>query len=403
MLTRRGLAVLAGGALMWLGARVAGSPELHIVSVGLVLLSPLAALGVWWRRPDVRVGRRPASRRAHAGSRLRVDLEVRNLGRSRTPVLMLEDRLPVELGRAARAVLSGVEPRARQRVSYEVRCARRGRFAIGPLTVGVRDPFGLAERRLEFPEEHPLIVYPEVEDLRSQATGSSAGGTGERAARRMVHAGDEFYTLRAYQTGDDLRRIHWPSTARTGRLMIRQQERGRRASATILLDTRAPSGPGATRAFERAVSGAASVGALLMRDGVDVRLATADAPPARVGLEGLLERLALVEPAPVRGLLPALTALRREAVAGETLVVVTHPMAVEEAALLGEATEGYGRRLALVVRPPRERPSGPSAEATRAALERGGWETVVVPADGRLREAWTRRGTRQAIRTGARS
>ena len=87
--------------------------------------------------------------------------------------------------------------------------------------------------------------------------------------------------MRQYQEGDDLRRIHWPSVAHTGELMIRQDESSRRSSGLVFLDSRESAlgqihGP----AFERAVSVAASLGVLLARGGFSLRLSTAESSPA---------------------------------------------------------------------------------------------------------------------------
>ncbi|HET6776972.1 MAG TPA: DUF58 domain-containing protein, partial [Actinomycetota bacterium] len=118
MLTGRGIAVLAAGVSLWIAARIIGSQDLHIVAVGLVVLGALAATAVRFLRQTLETGRRLSLARAFPGARVRVELEVRNAGRSRTGVLLLEDRLPTGLGRAARAVLGGIPPRGKQTVSY---------------------------------------------------------------------------------------------------------------------------------------------------------------------------------------------------------------------------------------------------------------------------------------------
>src|SRR5437899_3317308 len=83
-------------------------------------------------------------------------------------------------------------------------------------------------------------------------------------AGRLHRSAAEFYTMREYVTGDDLRRIHWPSVARTGQLMIRQDESTRRSSALLFLDSRASAlGAYGSPGFERAVSVAATLGRAL--------------------------------------------------------------------------------------------------------------------------------------------
>ncbi len=88
--------------------------------------------------------------------------------------------------------------------------------------------------------------------------------------------------MRQYQQGDDLRRIHWPSVARTGELMIRQDESSRRASGLVFLDNRGHAlGQSHSPAFERAVSVAATLGVLLAQRGSPCGSARPRRPPRR--------------------------------------------------------------------------------------------------------------------------
>ena len=401
MPTGRGVAVLGAGVLLWAGARLTGSPDLHIVAVGIVLLTPLALLLMRWNRPQIRITRRLSARRVFSGSHVRVDLEVRNPTRVPAGVLLLEDRLPPGLGRAARAVLSGLRPKVRQKVSYTLTCSRRGRYEIGPLEASHTDPFGLARHRSEFPSRHELIVYPEVEDLGRGAPTRAAGGSGEAAAHRLFRTGEDFYTMREYEIGDDLRRIHWPSTARTGKIMIRQDEIGRRASVTMFLDSRRI--PYANdRAFERAVSAAASIGNLALREGASLRLAGIDLLPRRVSLDSFLEALAVVSFSNQRNLGPSLLGLRDRSATGSTLVVVTPLPSSTDLSPLLSVSGGYGVKLAVLVDPALADPDDKRVLAARVALARAGWQIVLLPPDRRLHETWIDRPTRP-IAAGARS
>lgn len=390
MLTGRGWAVVATGILLWIGARLIGSDDLHIVAVGITSLPGLAFLFMRWNRTRLRASRRLSSRRVPAGSRVHVSLEIQNLGRAPTSILLLEDRLPPALGRAARAVLDGLRGRTRQSVSYTLECGRRGRYAIGPLIASITDPFGLARRRVAFPETHQLIVYPEIEDLRVMPAGRSAGGSGHVSARQLHRTGEEFYTMRSYEIGDDLRRIHWPSTARTGKLMIRQDESGRQASASIYLDTRGYRGP---EAFERAVSAAASIGSVYLHDGLSLRLATTDMAPRPVSGEAFLEALALVAPSKQRSCAPALVRLRDRARTGSSLAAVLPLPTEEELTELLSATRDHGHRLVVLVV---DDANDESVRAARMALARAGCDTVLLPPQKRLRDVWTLRAARPA-------
>jgi uncharacterized protein (DUF58 family) len=402
MFTGRGLAVAGGALLLWLGARILGAPDLHVVSVGLLVLVPFAAALVRWHQHELTLTRRLSTRRAFLGSRVRVDLELRNAGRSKTSVLLLEDRLPPSLGRGARAVLAGIPPRGKQTVSYSLICRSRGRYLIGPLAAHVSDPFDLARRRLDFHGHQELIVYPEVEDLRTPRALIGGVGSGESTARQVFRTGDEFYAMRGYEIGDDLRRIHWPSTARTGELMIRQDEAARRAMAVLFLDTRVRSVGGKSDAFERAVSAAASIGSHYLRAGFSLRLATPDLPPHTVSREALLEILAVASASRTRLLTPSLLRLRGEAAAGATLVAITHLLLPEEIPSLTEAGASYGPRIAILVYPhdpealPPERRAEMQAwaQTARTSLARSGWDVVLLSPRGKLADVWQKRATK---------
>jgi uncharacterized protein (DUF58 family) len=130
----------------------------------------------------------------------------------------------------------------------------------------VTDPFGVARRSEPSAGEAELVVRPRVHDIVAPvAVGSRISAEHEASAARAVVSdlGDEFVTLREYELGDDLRRVHWRSTARTGELMIRQDEARWRSRAAVVLDVQ----PGAHDAssFEVAVEAAASVTARLAR------------------------------------------------------------------------------------------------------------------------------------------
>src|SRR4249920_277427 len=168
-----------------------------------------------------------------------------------------------------------------------------------------------SRRRVLLDGRDELLVTPEVEDLRAPAEATSVTNIGSARARNLFRTGEEYYTMRQYHEGDDLRRIHWPSVARTGELMIRQDESSRRANGLVFLDSREGMlGPTHGQAFERAVSVAATLGVLLSRGGFSLRLATADTAPAALSEERFLEALTGIAHAQVRSVGPSLARLR---------------------------------------------------------------------------------------------
>lgn len=397
MPTGRGAAVFAAGLGLWLLARATGSPTVHMLAVGVVVLPVAAAALARWGRLQLRVRRRMSEIRVRPGQRVSVELVVENLSPVPASFVLLEDRHPPALGRSARLVLVGLRPRATRRVGYTLVPQRRGRFVLGPVRVEISDPFALTRTGMELDVREEIVVAPEVEDLRGGPDTPFGFTMGLAAARQLYRSGDEFYTMRPYVEGDDLRRIHWPSVARTGELMLRQDEATRRASAVLFVDTRESAlGRAHTPAFEKAVSAAASIGVLLARYGFTLKIGTSQLPPRHVGEEQLLEALAAATHHTSRSLGQGLARLRWAAVADATLVVVTAPPIGPELTALVQAGALFGPKLAVLVHPAdpdrlpaahRQELEGRATQALRS-LARAGWEVVVVPPSGRLAERW---------------
>jgi len=383
-----------------------------MVAVGMVALPIFAALFVRWTRVKLEVGRHLSAVRVFPGTRVVVSLTVTNRGRATAPFVLMEDRLPSALGKPARLVVTGIPPQNEQTVSYSVLCRARGRYTVGPLALYISDPFGLARIRLTVPDESELIVYPHVEEIEANRLATQGAGTGDSAVRHLYRSAAEFYTMREYVTGDDLRRIHWPSVARTGKLMIRQDESTRRAAATLFIDNRAVAlGDFGTPGFERAISVSASLGRALIRAGFALRITSADMAGREMSEELFLETLAGAVPARGKGLSEALTGLRRTAFGDSTLVVVSAPLAAPEAATLQRAGTAFGRKIVVFVLPfsPASAPPDAAAQiqsranAARSTLQRSGWDVYVINPDGRLRDAWQARGTKKLQAAGSSS
>jgi uncharacterized protein (DUF58 family) len=397
MLAGRGVAVCVTGLAMWVAARLLGSPGLEVVGIGITLLPLLAASAAKRRARRISVRRRLSEVRVTPGSRVTVTLDLENGSPIATSFLLLEDRLPAPLGRAARLVIGGIRAGAREQATYPLVPQSRGRYLLGPLVVDVSDPFALTRLRLEFDERDELLVAPEIEDLGAAPDPSSGPTFGASRARQLFRTGEEYYTMRQYQEGDDLRRIHWPSVARTGDLMIRQDESSRRASGLVFFDTRAAAlGRSHTPAFERGVSAAASIGVLLARRGFVLRLGTTELPAAALSEDRFLDALTGISHAEVRSIGPALAHLRAGSSPDTSLVFVSAPPVPTELGSLIRAGAGFGQKLAVLVyqsdpgRLPPERQAQLEGRASQArlSLARAGWDVIVLPPSMRLVERW---------------
>nr|WP_254552862.1 DUF58 domain-containing protein [Kitasatospora sp. MMS16-BH015] len=392
-LTTRGRAFLAAGVTAVLCAYVFGQDALLQVGMLLAALPLAAALLLLRTRYRVASGRRLTPHRAAAGQEARVHLRLDNVSRVPTGLLLLEDKVPYVLGPRPRFVLDRVEPRGHREVSYRVRSDLRGRYPLGPLQLRVADPFGMCELTRAFSAADVLTVVPQVQALPPVRLPGESVGHGESNNRTLALAGDDDVIPREYRHGDDLRRVHWKSTARYGELMVRREEQPLRARATVLLDTReiAHRGSGPASSFEWAVSCAASIGTHLLERGYQTRLLTdtglavpgpeaggAGTPAESAGL--LLDALAVVQHSDGGGLGRAEEVLR---LGGEGLLV----------AVLGEVDEEQLERLVRLRRR--------ADSAVALLLDTASWSGLTIlqglqterrssAAEQRLREAgWT--------------
>lgn len=395
MRRRRAIAVAAAGAAIWIVGRIAGIPGLDAIGVGILALALFSVL--FGRRSGtlIRAKRHLSHARVPAGSTVTVRLDVTNESASGSPFLLLEDRIPEALGRAQRLVLPGIPSRSTQTVSYTLSPRVRGRHQLGPLEIDVSDSFALGRTRFQFRETESLVVTPAIEPLLGIPTAPIGTGRGETAARHLFRTGEEFSAMREYQVGDDLRRIHWPSVARTGSLMIRQDESARRSAACVFLDTRSSAlGTAQSPGFEKAVSAAASIGVHLGRSGFGLRLAAGAGPVVPVTEESLLDALAAVTESAGGPL--ALRPLRARSGTDVTLVAVTGVPGAHEIAALAAAGVAFGRRIAVMVftvDPAAVEGADRTelrsrASAARLSLVRAGWDVYVLSPTESLGPKW---------------
>ncbi|GAA1199681.1 uncharacterized protein (DUF58 family) [Kitasatospora gansuensis] len=359
-LTTRGRSFLAAGFTAVLCAYVFGQDALLQIGVLLAALPLAAAVLLVRTRYRVAGGRRLSPYRVAAGQEARVHLRLDNVSRVPTGLLLLEDKVPYVLGPRPRFVLDRVEPRGFREVSYRVRSDLRGRYPLGPLQLRVADPFGMCELTRSFAASDVLTVVPQVQSLPAVRLAGEASGHGDSNTRTLALAGDDDVIPREYRHGDDLRRVHWKSTARYGELMVRREEQPLKARATVLLDTReiGHRGSGPASSFEWAVSCAASVGVHLMERGYRTRLLT-DTGLAVPGPESgviasvgeaaglLLDTLAVVEQSDGGGLGRAEEVLR---LGGEGVIVaVLGSLDDEQVARLGRLRRRAGGAVAILL------------------------------------------------------
>jgi uncharacterized protein (DUF58 family) len=237
-LTLRASCLLAAGFTALICGIAVGATDL-VRAGALVLALPILTLLVVRRaRLMLFNTRRIEPEQIDAGQSAIVHLTLRNNSRLPTGALMLEDRLPEQLRGKARFALDSIGGRSERVVQYRIPALPRGRYESGPLLIRLIDRFHLVDLMRSFTASAHLLVGPVVERLggteppRSQDVGDNAGSHSVGA-----HGADDAST-REYRVGDDLRKIHWRSSARTGSLMVRHAERPWQGRSTLLLDLR---------------------------------------------------------------------------------------------------------------------------------------------------------------------
>ncbi|HLI52917.1 MAG TPA: DUF58 domain-containing protein [Acidimicrobiales bacterium] len=273
-LTTRGWSLLVAAAVGALCAYLVGVEELYPLSLAAVVVVTAARLWAASGGPRaVEVSRRVHPERVPAGAEARVELVVANQGRRTTPPLEAADCF--DGGRRwARFAIAPLAPGETRRASYRLPTSRRGIFRLGPLELHATDPMGLAHRTTVVASKTSVTVHPRFSVVPVQGTSSHRDADLRQPLPIMSRGSTEFYALRGYVPGDDLRHVHWPSTARLDDLVVRQPENVRWGRITVAADARASLHAGDS--IEEVLSATASIAVSSLRAGLEVRVVTSD-------------------------------------------------------------------------------------------------------------------------------
>lgn len=349
MPTLRGWAALGAAfalAILWVGF---GERLLLAVAVFMVLAVIFGMAYVRSSAPRARLTRHISPVQVHDGDRAIVQLSLVSSRRLHSAIV--EDVVQ-SLGTAS-FVADRVDEREPMKARYEVLCKPRGVYKVGPAIVKVRDPMALAESVSAGRRADRLVVFPMVEDLTGLPVVRGQDPNVNSARANFSHSGgDDFFTLREYQRGDDLRRVHWPSSARQDELMIKQLEMPWQSRALVLLDIRAET-YSTPEAFEHAVRGTASAIRHLYRHGFSPTLWAGSARGTTVSTTqayGIaLEELATVQPAAGLDFGALMTRLRRDGLAGGALVMVTGILDGDGVSVFKTLSRDYYKTIVMTV------------------------------------------------------
>lgn len=361
----------------------------------VVAVLPLVAL-VWvrsaGRRLSVRRKLRPST--IPAGDQTEIELELEHRGLPVSDVLLAERHSPA-LGEPPHLTLRHLANGVTGPLHHPLTGTVRGVFHIGPLEARIGDPFGLARMTRQVGDVDQLVVTPRLERLTPIRFGGSWIGAGDNRPRSFAVGNAADVAVREYRTGDDLRRVHWPSTARTGDLMVRREEQPWQSRCTLLLDNRgaAHRGSRTDSTFELAIAAAGSVAVHLASRGFQVRFVTAGGDEvgpgwhdgeAALNMAVLLEELALF------------TRSDRAYLDGDwvddttrqsLLIGVFGVLHDHDAAFLKRLARLGSSSLALAIDPTPWRARGDDVPAT-ARLVDCGWRAATVTDRARIPSAW---------------
>ena len=322
-MTQRGKLALLLGLLTYTAAWLFGAQVLYPAAAGLVL-APLGARA-WVRLAagPIRLTRRAGRGAMLEGDDVWVSIEAKPTSRVPPPGLSIRERL-ARLG--DRQAPLRREGRA-YRGTYVLERVPRGRYVVESAEAAIEDPFGLARVEVELPGSGSILVYPRLVQLDGLFSESGASAQDGRRMLLQRQAGFDLHSVREYERGESLRKVHWPTTARRGQLMVKELEDAPRDEIAVLLD--ADAGAVAGGSFDAQVRAAGSIlrtHAARGRRAV-LTLNAAQAPSIRVSSletdwQAAFEALAAAEP---DGFRPVVELLARESPAARALelVVVT--------------------------------------------------------------------------------
>ena len=253
MLTRRGRVIFALGFGVYVAAWGFGSKPLYPVATGLLLVVGVAWVWVGLSDRPFRVRRGWGDREHVEGDNVPVVAELDPTGSVLPASVTLSERVG-RLGEQRHVLRQNGR---RLSVRYVLEKVPRGRYVFEDVRAELTDPFGLEQAVVQLPAPGALLVYPRLVRLGPLFTES---GTRTHDGQRLLlrrHSGFELHSVREYEQGESLRRVHWPSTARRGQLMVKELEDSPRDEIAVLLDADAKAVVG--ESFEVQVRAAGSI------------------------------------------------------------------------------------------------------------------------------------------------
>lgn len=274
LLTVRGKVFFFAGLAVLVLAMLLGQRDILLLGLLLALLPVIAVIFMARSKLKLSCERSSDHGQIAIGESVEGRLTLEKTGRMPSGMLLFEEHVPPQLGRRPRFAVNETSGSWTRQVTYPLRGHQRGKFITGPLLVRSTDAFGLARADRQFSATTEIMVTPRVHPLSTMRNVTGGGAAGESRPQRIGISGQDDVLVREYRQGDDVRRIHWRSTARRDEIMVRREEQAWDPSISLILDSRAGAhaGHGPESSFEQAVSFATSIALHFMADGFDLSL-----------------------------------------------------------------------------------------------------------------------------------
>ena len=231
-MTKRGVLTLLLGVVIYGVAWLFGAKALYPVATGLVL-APLAAVAwVWLAAGPMRLQRRAGKGVLLEGGDVWVGLDVQP--ESRIPAAGIA--ITETIARFGDQVTTLARTGTGYRGTYVLERVPRGRYVVEQARATVDDPFGLARMDVELDARGSLLVYPRLVPLDRLFSESGAHAQDGRRLLLRRPSGFDLHSVREYEQGESLRKVHWKTTARRGQLMVKELEDAPRDEIAVILD-----------------------------------------------------------------------------------------------------------------------------------------------------------------------
>lgn len=343
---------LVGGAgVLLIVAVTLHIQQLFVMAAMVALLAPVSYLLSCRMLRGLKV-RRQLPHRLTAGKVAEVKVTVHNVGSLRRTLFSVQEVLPAGLTAPAgnEHLIVDLGPDEQYAMTYELLPLRRGVYELSELRLITSDATGLFDFVRSATDSHELLVYPQVLTLPDLWPTRAATGHVPQTSKRMLGQGPDFYGVREYVPGDDLRRIHWKVTAHRGKLTVIERERAQNLAATVILDLsqNVHAGRGNESSLEYGVTLAASLlvqalrqdrfAGLIARGSTDYSVPLSRDPDQEIRLLEALAHVAADSPRP----LPAVVNEKRQQLAQAGSVTVISPQIDERMSPLAAVLQEWG-------------------------------------------------------------